>query len=294
MPTHFTFKAIGTTWNIDIEDDLPEKEKLLGEIMSRIDIFDKTYSRFRSDSLVTEISRKSGNYYLPDDAEKMFSLYKRLYDITKGKMSPLVGQVLSDAGYDSKYSLRPKENVSPAPTWKESIEYKHLVLVVKKPVLLDFGAAGKGYLIDIVSDIVAAHGIKNYTVDAGGDIRYENENKKVIRVGLENPENFKQVVGVANITGGSICGSSGNRRRWGNRHHIIDPRTAKSPEHILALWTVAKNTILADAISTALFFVEPEVLAKEFDFEYAILYKDSAPSVSKSFPGSFFETEKVL
>ena len=294
MPTHFTFKAIGTTWNIDVDMQPSEKEKLLAEIMARIDVFDKSYSRFRKDSLVTEISNKARDYSLPDDAKKMLLLYKKLYDLTSGVMSPLVGQVLSDIGYDAKYSLKPKKNIPRAPTWNENIEYEYPILHVKNPVLLDFGAIGKGYLIDIVANIIAKHGIRDFTVDAGGDIAYGNEKGKTLRVGLENPEDLKQVVGIAEIKNGSICGSSGNRRRWGNHHHIVDSKTAKSPEHILALWTTTDNTMLADALSTALFFVPPETLLKEFKFEYAIIYADHSAKISANFPGHFFTLEKLI
>ena len=292
----FTFKAIGTTWNINISADISnaKEEKLIEDIMERIDIFDKTYSRFKNDSLVANISKKAGKYVLPNDAKPMLSLYQKLYEITDGAMSPLVGQVLSDAGYDTDYSLKPKKNIPPAPMWDEIIEYKHPILHIKKPALLDFGAIGKGYLVDIVGNIITKHGIMTFTVDAGGDILYKNENKKPLRVGLENPENQKQVVGIANINDRSICGSASNRRRWKNYHHIINPKTVKSPEHILALWTVAENTMLADALSTALFFVEPEILLQKFKFDYAILYADHSARVSSAFPGHFFGAEKIV
>jgi thiamine biosynthesis lipoprotein len=296
VPTHFTFEAIGTTWKIDIGTDMSsmDRDTLLKEIIARIDIFDKAYSRFRKDSLVTKMSQEPGDYLLPDDAEPMMSLYQRLYKISVGLMSPLVGRVLSDAGYDATYSLEPKENIAPAPTWEESMNYHHPILTIKKPSLLDLGAIGKGYLIDIVSGIIESRGMRDYVIDAGGDIRYRNMNGKALKVGLENPEDAKQVVGIAEIKNASVCGSSGNRRRWKNYHHIMDPKTTKSPNHILALWTTAKNTMLADALSTTLFFVEPEILMKEYQFEYAIMYADRSVKISPSFPGHFFSQENLV
>ena len=40
---------------------------------------------------------------------------------------------------------------------------------MKQAAMLDFGAAGKGYLVDIVGQVLENHGIKNYVIDAGGD-----------------------------------------------------------------------------------------------------------------------------
>lgn len=295
MAFHFSFGAIGTSWKIDSPDHIEKdaETKLLEAIRARIDIFDKDYSRFRKDSLVTEISQKAGEYTLPDDALPMMSLYKEMYDVTGGLVTPLVGQVISDAGYDASYSLKPKKEIAKAPKWEDALEYAHPILKVKEPALLDFGALGKGYLIDIVSEILRDHGIQNYTVDAGGDIAYKNAKKELLKIGLENPEDFKQAVGVAEIHNQSICGSSGNRRAWDKYHHIINPKTVESPRHILALWTVAKTTLLADALSTALFFIEPEKLLGSYSFEYAILYADHSGKTSPGFPAISFKNDII-
>ncbi|HVY56038.1 MAG TPA: FAD:protein FMN transferase, partial [Thermodesulfobacteriota bacterium] len=116
MASRFTFEAIGTSWAIYIPEDLsPEREKaLLDAIRTRISDFDKAYSRFRDDSLVAEMSRKAGEYRLPDDALPMLSLYRELYDISGGLVTPLVGQTLSDAGYDAAYTLRPRADIARA------------------------------------------------------------------------------------------------------------------------------------------------------------------------------------
>jgi thiamine biosynthesis lipoprotein len=58
----FNFEAIGTKWHIDIYEklDKTEKSKLFSKIKDRIDLFDKAYSRFRADSLVTKMSLPAG------------------------------------------------------------------------------------------------------------------------------------------------------------------------------------------------------------------------------------------
>ena len=113
----FNFQAIGTKWHIDIYKELDEAEKsdLFSKIKNRIDIFDKTYSRFRADSLVTKMSRESGTFTLPADAEAMFSLYRNLYLRTNGLVTPLIGNLISDAGYDAEYSLKQKKKLEKPP-----------------------------------------------------------------------------------------------------------------------------------------------------------------------------------
>lgn len=289
MPTQYTFEAIGTHWVIDIRDYISQEQSniLRMQIMERIALFDAHYSRFRADSLVSTIARTPGSYQLPDDAEPMLSLYHQLYRITDGRFTPLIGQVLSDAGYDAHYSLEEKK-LSPPPTWDEALMYNYPTLITHLPVLLDVGAAGKGYVIDIVSELIEHSDIQNYTVDAGGDMRHRTTTRKPLRVGLENPADTAQVIGVANLQNQSLCGSAGNRRQWGNFHHILDPHSLTSPTHIVALWTMADTTLLADALSTCLFFVPPETLLKHYAFEYLILRPNFNVDASPGFPATLF------
>jgi thiamine biosynthesis lipoprotein len=287
--TQFNFEGIGTKWRIDIYQELPiEKiDKILSDVKNRVEIFDKNYSRFREDSLVMKMSKEKGNFLLPDDAEPMLSLYYDLYKRTGGFFTPLVGNLLSDAGYDVKYSLRQKKELEVVPSWEEIIEYKHPYLHIKKPAILDFGAGGKGYLIDLVGKALEENGVFEYCIDAGGDILHKN--KTPIRVGLENPENTKQVVGVYTLQDGSICGSAGHRRAWGNFTHIFNPKTLSSPTDILAVWVVAKTALLADSIATCLFFV-PYSALNNYEFEYVILRSDHSIEKSSNFSGEMFTT----
>ena len=284
-----TFEAIGTKWQIDILEPI-EKERsdaLLLRIKERIAEFDKNYSRFRSDSLVTEMSRRAGKYELPSDARSMMALYRELYELTDGAMTPLVGQLISDAGYDAEYSLVPKE-LSQVPAWNEVLVWNENTLTLKKPALLDFGAIGKGYLIDIVAGLIRTEGIQSFSVDAGGNIVYEDPFDVPLTVGLENPEDSEEVIGTVKISNQSICGSSGNRRTWSTFHHIMNPRTLSSPQHIAALWVIAETTMLADGLSTALFFAEPDKLAERYEFEYLIVYSDFSSIQSPGFRAHLF------
>lgn len=288
--THFSFEAIGTFWQIDISEYIRSTvlSGLQSSIQNRIETYDRTYSRFRNDSVITAMSQNAGTYNLPSDSDILFSTYKRIYKSTNGYVTPLIGQLLSDAGYDADYTLKPKNVLKRPMTWQESFDYRKNTVTIYKPCLLDFGAAGKGHLIDIVSELIEKAGYASYTVDAGGDIRYRNKENKSLTVGLEHPFDTSRVIGVANITDCSMCGSAGNRRAWGTFHHIMDPMSMTPVKSITAVWTVASTTIMSDALSTCLFFVEPSKLKEEYDFEYVIMRPDFSIEYSNNFPGELF------
>ncbi len=283
----FEFQAIGTSWVIDIADDVQNEAEILEKINQRIAQFDKDYSRFREDSLVTHMSQEAGSFTLPHDADQMIALYKKMYEVTDGAVTPLIGKVLVDAGYDANYSLKTGTLSTPKP-WSEVINWENPTLTLSEPAHLDFGAGGKGYLVDIVSKILEENGIDSYCVDAGGDMRYRNIGNVALRVGLEHPDDATQVIGIAELKNRSLCGSAGNRRAWGEFHHIISPHTLSSPHEILALWTIADTTLLSDLVATGLFFTSAEVLLKHFQFDYLILRPDYTVEKSDGFDVELF------
>ncbi|MEI6553119.1 MAG: FAD:protein FMN transferase [bacterium] len=288
--SQLNFKAIGTSWKIDLYQKIGEikEAKLFDTIKRRIEVFENDYSRFRENSLITQISKEESRgktFKLPADANEMISLYHKLYNLTDGLMTPLIGNLLSDAGYDAEYSLVAKERLMSPPTWEESMEYNHPNLLVKEPVLLDFGAAGKGYIIDIIGKLLEDNSVYEYCIDAGGDILHKG---KPIRVGLENPKDTTEVIGVYNLGDGSICGSAGNRRAWDRFTHIMNPKTLESSSDISAIWVIAKTAMLADAMTTCLFFVPAYKLMDEYEFEYVILFKDFSIEKSAGFEAEFF------
>lgn len=285
-----SFDAIGTTWSIDVTSKVTELEwrKLGEDIAACIAEFDKTYSRFRKDSWVTKLAHRAGTYELPDDAEPLLSFYKQLYDATGGLVTPLIGQVMNDAGYDARYSLTSKV-LSRPPKWEEVISCSGNTLSMERPALLDFGAAGKGYLVDIVGGIIQSAGITEYVINAGGDILHKTAAGQSIEVGLENPFDTSQAVGIVALSNQSLCASAGSRRAWGRYHHLINPQTLKPVQEIAATWAVADNAMLADGLATALFFVPPQTLIKTFKFRYAVLYDDMGLEYSKDLPVTLFE-----
>jgi FAD:protein FMN transferase len=285
------FDAIGTRWSIDLPEtlDAATVSSVLDTVHDRINTFDQTYSRFRADSLVTRISQATGRYQFPADASVLFAWYRLLYDLTNGAVTPLIGNALSNAGYDAEYSLIEKPMTSPK-AWDDVMRFDATsnILETSEPVLLDFGAAGKGYLIDIVAAILRDASINSYCIDAGGDIAYRSETNEPLRIGLENPHDTSEAIGVATIGNQSICGSAGNRRRWGRFHHTLDPRTLTSPTDIAAVWVVADATMIADGLTTALNFVSPETLSPIIPFSCAVLGSDGHLSASPNFPAEFF------
>lgn len=279
------FEAIGTHWSIDTDEKLTPT--VLSQLHDRTEQFDRTYSRFRPDSLVTRLAKDGGTAEFPDDASKLFAFYRKLYDATSGKVTPLVGAVLEHLGYDAGYSLVRRPGYASVPEWDDVLTVQGNVLAAAEPVLLDLGAAGKGYLVDILAELLDAAGITCYLIDASGDIVARGP--VVSRVGLENPLDPTTVIGVADLHDAALCGSATNRRTWGEGlHHIVDPTTAEPTREVVATWVVAPTAMVADGLATALFLTEPNGLAEHFDFSYVRIPAAGGVEYSINFDGELF------
>lgn len=283
---NISFSATGTLWQIDIYDgNPPDQKQLTKQITDFVEEFECNFSRFRDTSFVSKMAQRAGEYPLPPEAKPLLDFYTRLYELTNGLFTPTIGKTLISAGYDTDYSLKPKEIISTPDDWK-NISYTDSSISSETPTQLDFGGAGKGYLIDLVSKLLIDRGVKDFCVDAGGDMRLNGD--KPLTIGLENPNDTSMVIGTLLLQSNSLCGSSGNRRQWGKYHHILNPKSLSSPTNILATWVQAKDCMVADGIATSLFFVDPKVLLDDFKFEYLCLYSDLSFQKSDGLSATLF------
>jgi thiamine biosynthesis lipoprotein len=287
------FEAIGAPWQIETAEAMPAA--LVDAIFARIEEYDATWSRFRADSLVARIAMSPGTYSMPADAAPLLALYRRLYDATGGAVTPLVGRALEGLGYDRDYTLKPAADAASIviPAWDDAMQWDAAAstLTTAIPVTLDVGAAGKGYLADIVAGLLRDNGIDEYLIDASGDLVHRGA--RAVRVGLEHPFDSSLAIGVYELANGALCASAPGRRAWGTAltgdlHHILDGLTGRPTGTVAATWAIAPTGLLADGLATALFFASGETLAAEFDFKYVRMFPDSRVEHSPDFEGELF------
>lgn len=284
-PSVWRFEAIGTPWEIETLE--PLDRTTTDAVTARVEQYDRAWSRFRDDSLVTRIAHSPGAHRLPPEAGPLLDLYRRLYLATDGAVSPLVGRALESLGYDRAYSLRPTASRAPVPRWEDAIAWDGEVLATARPVILDVGAAGKGQLVDLVLDVLTDHDVHDALVDASGDLRRRGPGS--ISIGLEHPADPTRVVGVVELADGAICASAANRRRWGDDlHHVLDATTGLPTRSVVATWALAPTALEADGLATALFFADGESLQSVTSFAWVRMLANGRIESSDDLPGEVF------
>lgn len=187
-----------------------------------------------------------------------------------------------------------------------------VMLRVRRPMLLDFGACGKGYLVDLLAGMLRDAELRGpLVIDAGGDMRIEGLDGTPLRIGLEDPADAARAVGVAQIGAGSLCASSPSRRRWPGAHHLINALDGRPANDVAASWAFVRHdapdaadasdasslarslarrcpTAAADGLATALFVADPAALREAFPYDCALLDAGRGGRASAGFPGALF------
>ncbi|MEV7766493.1 FAD:protein FMN transferase [Microbacterium sp. NPDC086615] len=281
----WTFDAIGTSWAIETAAPLPPVAR--DAVSAVIDRFDREWSRFRDDSLVSALAGgRMASVPAPDDADAMLSLYDELDTATAGAVNPLIGDALARLGYDARLTLAPSGDPEPVPVWRDTLSWSDGRLAVARPATIDVGALGKGRLVDLVVNAVRAHVDGDIVVDASGDLAVRGE---PIRVALEHPYDPTLAIGVITVAEGALCASAINRRAWGdNLHHVLDARTGAPVRAYAATWAAADTAMRADALATALFFDGGPELAASWNAHWVRMHTDGRVEWSPGFTGEIF------
>ncbi|WP_028104901.1 FAD:protein FMN transferase [Pseudoduganella violaceinigra] len=131
-------------------------------------------------------------------------------------------------------------------------------------VQLDLSAVAKGYAVDRLARYLEEQGVRNYLVEAGGELRGAGfkPDGQPWWVALEEPLAGAGEIAVA--LHGLAVATSGDYRKYfmqdaTRRPHTIDPRSGMPVAHALAAVTVVhERAMAADAWSTALTVLGPE------------------------------------
>ena len=326
--------ALGT--GIIISSSVPISQRVQKRIRDFIEEYESVLSRFRADSLVSRMARAEhgGEFEFPAWAQPLFVLYSEFYAATHGAFDACVGADLLALGYSNSVHFIPQSAAGSGKNENSSIDswsnYRRALpvtwadilqggcsttLCTNQPVQLDFGAAGKGYFVDLVTQIIKEelseqlHADFDFLVNAGGDMRaYFSEENSQIKVALENPFDTTQAIGVASIVSGALCASSNARRRWKVKDasgfesnliatHLINALDGIPACDLCASWAYipAKTcdfpTAYADAIASALFVSKESDLQKivqTTSAEFAVILPNYALRKTCAFPARFF------
>lgn len=156
------------------------------------------------------------------------------------------------------------------------VDYRDIVLdrerrtlFLKRPgMAVGLGAIAKGYAAGRAAQKMAAGGLRDFIIDAGGDLYLSgSKGGKAWTCGIQDPDRPGGQIIVLRVKTACAVVTSGDYERYfdfqGRRyHHIIDPRTGYPATGSRSVTVMARDPAVADAYATAFFILGPAKAAE--------------------------------
>lgn len=240
---HTAFRAMGCSVAIQLQANV-DVTPVLTRLPARFDLLEDILSRFRPDSELSRLNRKTGEWVeVSAILYATIQLAKHAAWRTNGLFNPLILPAMRSIGYDRTFTalvdVQASGDFVPAVDWQQ-IDFRRREHRVYLPPggEIDLGGIAKGWTAGVIADELSSYGA--VLVSIGGDI---------VAVGAPNDQSGWQIDiidpcsddaspqrAVARLTlrDRAVVTSGIDFRRWLSRgsqyHHIIDPRTGCSAQ----------------------------------------------------------------
>ncbi|HVJ49859.1 FAD:protein FMN transferase [Desulfitobacterium sp.] len=252
--------------NIDImlwckEEEFPGLERLAQLWLQTVE---KRFSRFREDSELTHLNLSAGK---PTSIStlmlEVLQLAENYYKITGGVFNPLILTALRNAGYNDSFEkihdrfLSTPVN-SNSKTFALILDSEDHTAQLPAGTEMDLGGIVKSWAVKrLVQEYQNMLHIERGFINAGGDLSVwgsSTDSGEPWLIGIENPWQPNQDIGILALESGSVATSSKLGRQWsspqGQMHHLIDPRTMQPSQSDVVQCTVTGPDVIECEIWT--------------------------------------------
>jgi thiamine biosynthesis lipoprotein len=261
---------MGTRCAVELwADDRAAGEAAIEAVFADMRRIDALMSTYKPDSQVSRVNAEAGRAPVPV-APELFALletsleYSRLskgaFDITYASVGYL---------YDYRAHQRPDDKALAAAL--PGVDYRQLKLDAARRTVafgrpgmrIDLGGIAKGHAVDRGIDILKARGISRAMVNAGGDTRVIGDRfGQPWVIGVRHPDRREEIVLRMPLVDAAFS-TSGDYERYfeegGVRyHHILDPKTGRSPDALRSVTVIASTATRTDGLTKTVFILGPQ------------------------------------
>ena len=262
---------MGTAVSVELQcSDRAHAEHAMAAVMAEMHRIDAAMSPHKPASELSRINREAAHAPVPVSAE-MFALLRRALDF-----SALSGGAFdityAAAGrlYDYRAGVAPDAEALAAARmlvdWRglELDPAHRTVRFARAGMCIDLGGFAKGHAVDNAVAILKRLRIAHAMVAAGGDSHVigQRDGGRPWSVAIRDPRRPDGIVAVLPLENAAIS-TSGDYERYFERdgvrcHHLIDPRTGKSPSAIRSVTVIADDGLTTEALSKTVFVLGVE------------------------------------
>ena len=290
---------------IDITINHRGYKKSLKDAFDLIMDYAYNFAAYEKTGDLADINKRTSDCLdISGDIKNQIEIANFVSQLTKGALDITIYPLVEAWGFPSKEFKVPRdEEIQELLSLVDysKINLKEAIsprLCMPQDMKIDLGALAKGYTGDMVESLLKSQGAKGGLISLGGNIQVFGlkADKSLWRVGLQDPQDEKELLGLFEITDRAIVTSGSYQRNFIENdlfyHHILDPRTGYPADNeLLSVTIVTKSGTYADALSTGLFVLGMEESLKIWketqDFEAIFVTKDNLVYITEGLKESF-------
>jgi len=279
--------TMGTTYSIVAYTNESTIEATRDPVSQRLERINALMSTYEPESELSlfNASRSTEWFDVSEETAVVVARALEICELTDGAFDPTVGPLIRAWHFDAGERTTTPPTDDAIQQLKEHVGYSKIKVRKSPPAIrkadvkieLNLSAIAKGYAVDEATRVLEDHGIKNYFVEIGGEIRaHGNVGGRRVdrpwRAGIEWPEEDRRsILSSVELHDDSLA-TSGDYRNFfehdGVKYsHTIDPRTGRPVTHGLASVSVfSADCMTADALATAILVMGPK---RGFEFAEA-------------------------
>jgi len=259
-----------TIWTAD--DALAETAS--SAVFREFDRLDDMMSVWKSESDIVRINAAAGEKAVPVSSEtrEVLQVARQISEQTDGTFD------ITFAALSGLWKFDYQDKDESIPDRKEIerrlplVNYRDVavddaagtVMLRRKGMRVNLGGIGKGYAVDRAVDILRRSGLRDFMIQAGGDMYVAGRRgDRPWRLGIRDPRGPADRVFAALDLSDSTFSTSGDYERFfmkdGVRyHHIIDLRTGEPARLSRSVTLVTDRAVIADALAKGVFILGPD------------------------------------
>ncbi len=239
-------------------------EEAIGRAFGEMDRLIAIFSRYDSASAISCLNDVGTIERPPPEFIEVLSRSFEITGMSRGAFDVSVAPVV-DLFRERLVGLIPAE--LPAAELREALELvgaanigvtNRRIEFTRRGMAITLDGIAKGYIVDAMAGVLRRHGLRDYLINAGGDIRTSGtrDGERPWTVAVQNPAKDGAYPDTIRVTNGAVA-TSGSYEIYFDRdrlfHHIVNSTTGRSPNECASVSVVAPSAMTADALATTVF-----------------------------------------
>jgi thiamine biosynthesis lipoprotein len=294
-----TKPAMGTLVSLSLlARSQDQGEMAVGRALEQMDRLITVFDRYDGASAVSQLNQAGLITAPPPELKDLISRAVRYHKLSAGgfdiSVAPVVDLFKNRLRGEPPTGSEVCEALELVGTRHIEVSRRHIGFA-RSGMRVTLDGIAKGHIVDAMARVLEQCRVKNYLIEAGGDIRVRGtrEQRRPWTVAVQDPGKSGLFPDVVELNAGAVATSGAYEASFdaaGEHHHIVHSHSGRSPQHSSSVSVLAPNAMAADALATTVFLLEPrrgiEFVANLAGCECLVVERDGGVLKSPGWPSA--------